>query len=209
MAGLLTNFRNTVILGLVLATLLLVATGFITPRGFDREFARAVLNWAASVSTVLWLGLLYYFNAVQLRVMSQIPAEQKSVINLYISPEALFWVRWGSLATVGFGTLAMIAHSGTYLAEIMSMGLFEGFAPGDPGYVGLGVAAWLALIMFFNTWALIWPNQRRALNLGQGQVELDEDTRAKAARVAMLATRVNLLLSLPMLTFLTMQPLYG
>lgn len=209
MAGLLTNFRTTIILSLVLAILLLVASGFVTPRGFDRELLRAGLNWATSVSATLWMGLLYYFNVVQIRVMPQIPAEQKQVINLYITPTALFWIRWSALATIGFGACAMVAHAGTYLVEIMSFGFHRGFESGDQGYTLMGVGAWLALIMFLNTWAVIWPNQRRALNIGMGAVELDEDTRAVAARVAMLATRTNLLLSMPMLTALALQPLFG
>jgi uncharacterized membrane protein len=209
MAGLLSNFRNTVIFGLILAALVLVAAGFITPRGFDREFARAVLNWAMAVSGLLWLGLLCYFNFVQFRVWSQIPADQKQIVNLYITPEALFWVRWASLATILFGALAAIAHAGTYLAKIMTFGFFRGFEAGDQAWVLLGVGAWLALVMFLNTWAVIWPNQRRALNIGQGAVEHDDETRATAGRVAMLATRVNLLLSVPMLTYLALQPLFG
>ncbi|NBW08509.1 MAG: hypothetical protein EBR82_10820 [Caulobacteraceae bacterium] len=209
MAGLLSNFRNTVILGLILAALLLAATGFVSPGGFDREFLRAVMNWALAVSALLWLGLLCYFNLVQFRVWSQIPAEQKSIVNLYITPEALFWVCWASLATVAFGALAMIARAGTYLVEIMSFGFHRGFEPGDQAYALMGVGAWLALIMFLNTWVVIRPNQKRALNIGQGAVEHDEDTKARAARVAMLATRVNLLLSIPMLTYLAVQPLFG
>ena len=209
MAGLLTNFRTTIIVSLILAALLLAAAGFVTPRGFDREFARAVLNWAMAVSGLLWLGLLCYFNFVQFRVWSQIPAEQKSIVNLYITPEVLFWVRWASLATILFGALAMTAHAGTYLVEIMTLGFARGYGSGDQAYTVMGAGAWLALIMFLNTWAVIWPNQRRALNIGQGVVEHDEDTRAKAARVAMLSTRVNLLLSVPMLTYLAVQPLFG
>lgn len=209
MAGLLSNFRNTAILGLILAALLLAATGFVSPGGFDRELLRVVMNWALAVSGLLWLGLLCYFNAVQFRVWSQIPAEQKSIVNVYITPEALFWVRWASLATILFGACAAIARAGTYLAKIVTFGFFKGFAPGDQAYALMGVGVWLALIMFLNTWAVIWPNQRRALNIGQGAVEHDEDTRAKAARVAMLATRVNLLLSIPTLTYLAIQPLFG
>ncbi len=209
MAGLLSNFRNTLILGVILAALVLVAAGFVTPGGFDREFLRAVMNWALAVSGLLWLGLLCYFNFVQFRVWSQIPAEQKSIVNLYITPEALFWVRWASLATILFGACAAIARAGTYLAKIMTFGFFRGFESGDQAYALMGVGAWLALIMFLNTWVIIWPNQRRALNIGQGAVEHDEDTRAKAARVAMVATRVNLLLSIPMLTYLAVQPLFG
>jgi uncharacterized membrane protein len=209
MAGLLTNFRNTIILSLVLAALILVASGFVAPRGFDRELLRAALNWAAAVSGTLWMGLLYYFNFVQIRVMPLIPAEQKQVVNLYIAPEALFWVRWASLGAVGFGACAMIAHAGTYLAKVLSLGFFRGFEQGDQAYALMGTGAWLAVIMFLNTWGVIWPNQKRALNIGMGAVELDDDTRAKAARVAMLATRTNLLLSMPMLTALALQPLFG
>jgi uncharacterized membrane protein len=210
MAGLLTNFRTTILVSLGLAAMMIVAFGFSAPGGFDRIFLQAALRWAHVGSGILWIGLLYYFNFVQIRVMPQIPTEQKITVTRYIAPEALFWFRWSALSTVVFALALMACRSGTYSLEVLSFGLHEGFAPGDQAYILMGVGVYLALIMFLNVWGVIWPNQKRALNIGMGQVELDEETRIKAARVAMLASRTNLLLSLPMLTSMAMyQTLFG
>jgi uncharacterized membrane protein len=204
MAGLLTNLRNTIILSLVLAVITAFAFGSISSGGFDRDFLQGCLRAAEAVSRILWIGLLYYFNLVQIRVMPQIPTEQKQVINRYIAPEALLWFRWAALATMVFSFGAMLARAGTYTAEVLSFGWFRGFNDGDQAFILMSVGVWLAVIMFLMVWLIIWPNQKRALNLGMGAVELDDDTRTKAGHVAMLASRTCLLLSLPMLTALAM-----
>jgi len=187
-AGLLSNFRNTIVLSAILALLFIIAYGMHSPGGFDGSFAQAVFRWIHVAAGILWIGLLYYFNFVQIR-----PAVSK-----YIAPEALFWFRWAALVTVlaGIGILAIRGHD--YAANVLSFGLAGG---GVQTYALMGTGVYLALIMFLNVWGIIWPNQKRAL----GIVEATPEVKAKAAKIAMLASRTNLLLSLPMLTAMTMQ----
>ncbi len=206
MAGLLSNFRNTLILSLLLAAVMIFAFGRVSPGGFDISFWQAVARWAHVGFGILWIGLLYYFNFVQIRVMPTIPGELKPAVSNYIAPEALFWFRWAALATVvaGLAILALRGHG--YAMEVLSFGLAGGLVQGDQGYMLLGVGVWLAIVMFLNVWGIIWPNQKRAL----GIVVVDDDKKARAARVAMLGSRTNLLLSLPMLTSMAMyQTLFG
>ena len=200
MANLLTNFRNTIVLSLLLAALMIFAFGRVAPGGFDISFWQAVLRWAHVGSGILWIGLLYYFNFVQIRVMPSIPAELKPAVGKHIAPEALFWFRWSALATVVFGIGVLLMRGHAYAAEVLSFGLAGGLVQGDQGFMLMGVGVWLAIVMFLNVWGIIWPNQKRAL----GIVVVDDDKKAKAARVAMLASRTNLLLSLPMLTSMAM-----
>ncbi len=203
MAGLLSNFRNTFIVGLVLAVLMIV--GFATgPHGTDSSFIEAVMRWMHVFFGILWIGLLYYFNFVQIRVMPAVPAELKPGVSKYIAPEALFWFRWAALATVIMGLA--IAGQRHYIGQTLSLGFAGTDAADKTHYLLLGLGMWLGIIMMLNVWGIIWPNQKRALGL----VEADADTKAKAARVAMMGSRTNLLLSLPMLVSMTMsQTLYG
>jgi uncharacterized membrane protein len=206
MAGLLSNFRNTLILSLLLAGVMIFAFGRVAPGGFDLSFWQAVARWAHVGFGILWIGLLYYFNFVQIRVMPTIPGDLKPAVSKYIAPEALFWFRWAALATVlaGLAILGLRGHD--YAMEVLSLGFAGGLAAGDQQYTLLGVGVWLAIVMFLNVWGIIWPNQKRAL----GIVVVDDDKKAKAARVAMLGSRTNLLLSLPMLTSMAMyQTLFG
>ena len=206
MAGLLSNFRGTVLLSLLLAAVMIFAFGRIAPGGFDPIFWQAALRWVHVVAGVLWIGLLYYFNFVQIRKMPEIPGELKPAIARYIAPEALFWFRWSALATVLAGFAVMILRGHVYAAEVLSFGLAGGLVQGDQGFALMGVGVWLALVMFLNVWGVIWPNQKRALGL----VAVDDHKKARAARIAMLASRTNLLLSLPMLTAMAMyQTLFG
>jgi len=206
MAGLLSNFRNTLILSFVLAGVMIFAFGRTAPGGFDISFWQAVARWSHVGFGILWIGLLYYFNFVQIRVMPTIPGDLKPAVTKYIAPEALFWFRWAALFTVlaGLAILALRGHG--YAMEVLSLGLAGGLVQGDQGYMLLGVGVWLAIVMFLNVWGIIWPNQKRAL----GIVVVDDDKKARAARVAMLGSRTNLLLSLPMLTSMAMyQTLFG
>lgn len=206
MAGLLSNFRNTLVLSLVLALVMIFAFGRIAPGGFDLGFWQAALRWVHVVAGILWIGLLYYFNFVQIRVMPQIPGELKPAVSKYIAPEALFWFRWSSLVTVLAGLTVMVLRGHAYAAEVLSLGFAGGLVQGDQQYVLMGLGVWLAIVMFLNVWGIIWPNQKRAL----GIVVVDDDRKARAARIAMLGSRTNLLLSLPMLTAMAMyQTLFG
>ena len=204
MAGLLANFRNTIILSVILSLVIVVAysTG---PQGTGPAFVQAVFRWLHVFFGILWIGLLYYFNFVQIRKMPEIPAELKPAVSKYIAPEALCWFRWSALITVLMG-LAIAGVRG-YSAETLSLGLAGGYNPAlDKQYTLLGLGMWLGIIMMLNVWGIIWPNQKRAL----GIVEADADTKAKSARMAMLGSRTNLLLSIPMLTTMAMsQTIYG
>src|SRR3990167_2308024 len=200
-AGLLSNFRNTIILSVVLALVMVFAYS-TSPHGVDATFFQAVFRWMHTFFGILWIGLLYYFNFVQIRVMPAIPAELKPAVSKYIAPEALFWFRWAALATWVMGVI--LAMNRGYLVEAFTLGATEGFSV--PQHTMIGTGMWLATIMFINVWAFIWPNQKIALGL----VEADADAKAKAGRTAMLFSRINTLLSVPMLVTMTMsQTIFG
>jgi len=206
MGKLLSNFRTTFLLSIVLAGVMILSFGRIAPGGFDMSFWQAVLRWVHVVAGILWIGLLYYFNFVQIRVMPSIPAELKPAVSKHIAPEALFWFRWSALVTVLAGLGIMLARGHAYSAEVLSFGLAQGLTEDQKGFTLMGIGIWLAIIMFLNVWGIIWPNQKRAL----GIVVVDDAAKAKAARIAMLGSRTNLLLSLPMLTSMAMyQTLFG
>ena len=181
MAAVLQSLTNTVIAGLVLAILVFL---FIGNMEFDMLFWSFLFRWLHVVSGVMWIGLLWYFNFVQIPNMPNIPDDQKPAVSKVIAPAALFWFRWGAMATIITGLiLAMVSG---YLIEAITIS--------EQGTI-IGIGMWLGTIMWFNVWFVIWPNQKKAL----GIVEADADTKAKAARTAMLFSRTNTLLSIPML----------
>ena len=178
MGKLLENLNVVLLAGLVLAIALMA--------GFHAESlsAEGILRWLHVFFGVTWIGLLYYFNFVQIPTMPSVPAELKPGISKYIAPKALFYFRWGAALTVLTG--AILAYVNNYLVEALTL---------QPQVRLIGIGMWLALIMAFNVWVIIWPNQQKALGL----VEADDATKAKSARTAMLASRTNTLLSIPML----------
>ncbi|PZR34547.1 urate hydroxylase PuuD [Caulobacter segnis] len=204
MSGLLSNFRNTIIVSFILALVIVIGYGH-GPQGHGLVYAQAIFRWLHVLFGILWIGLLYYFNFVQIRVMPQIPAELKPAVTQYIAPEALFWFRWAALATWVMGVI--LAYSRGYILEAFTLGLAGGYTPGvDMGFTFIGTGMWLATVMFLNVWGVIWPNQKRAL----GIIEVDADAKAKAARTAMLFSRINTLLSIPMLATMAMnQTVFG
>ena len=147
-------------------------------------FLRTIHTWFG----ILWIGLLYYFNFVQIPTMPKVPAELKPGVTKFIAPAALFYFRWAALGTVLIGLL-LAMHLG-YMVEALTL---------QRGFRLIGIGMWLGIIMMLNVWGIIWPNQKRAL----GIVEADADTKAKAGRTAMLASRTNFVLSLPMLYAMT------
>lgn len=201
MQGLLSNFRNTMILSGLLAGVMIF--GYLGHnRTADVIFVQAVLRFLHVGFGILWIGLLYYFNFVQIRKMPEIPPEMRPAISKYIAPEALFWFRWAALFTWVSGLL--LAWSRGYLGSAITLGASEGFV--SPQHTFIGVGMWLATVMFLNVWLFIWPNQRIAL----GMVEADDAAKAKAGRTAMLFSRTNTLLSLPMLVTMAMnQTIFG
>ncbi len=188
MAGILTSLRNTVISGFVLAVILgLIYAGM---QGYDGySFGAFFFRWLHVISGVMWIGLLWYFNFVQIPNMPNIPDEQKPAIGKVIAPAALWWFRWAAMATIITGLILAMLNG--YLIEAIFLGLTDGV----PKHTMIGIGMWLGTIMFINVWFVIWPNQKRAL----GIVEADADTKAKSARTAMLFSRTNTLLSVPML----------
>ena len=153
------------------------------------DFGTFFFRWLLVLSGVMWIGLLWYFNFVQIPNMPNIPDEQKPAIGKVIAPAALFWFRWGAMATIVTGLI--LAWMNGYLGSAILIGLTDGVAK----HTMIGIGMWLGTIMWFNVWFIIWPNQKRAL----GIVEADADTKAKSARTAMLFSRTNTLLSIPML----------
>ena len=200
MSKLLSNFRATLTVSFLLACVMIYSFG--AGRFDDVIFWQAVLRWVHVVAGILWIGLLYYFNFVQIRKMPDIPAELKPAVSKYIAPEALFWFRYAALATWIMGVI--LAFNRGYLVQAFTLGALDGFSV--PQHTFIGVGMWLATIMFFNVWVFIWPNQKIALGLVEG----DAEAKAKAGRLAMLFSRTNTLLSVPMLVTMTMnQTIFG
>ena len=189
MTALLSNFRNTIIVSVVLA--LIMVAGYYVHRTSDGAFYEAVFRWMHVFFGILWIGLLYYFNFVQIRVMPNIPAELKPAVSKYIAPEALFWFRWAALATWVMGVILAIDRG--YLLQAITLGFSE--HPINPQHTFIGVGMWLGLIMAFNVWFIIWPAQKKILGIIQATAE----EKAAAAPRALFASRTNLLLSLGML----------
>jgi len=156
---------------------------------FDRLFWSWLFRYIHVVVGIMWIGLLWYFNFVQIPNMVNIPDEQKPAIGKVIAPSALFWFRWAALLTILSGLI--LSYLNGYMHEAMTLGIGSGGGKNT----AIGIGMWLGLIMAFNVWFVIWPNQKRAL----GIVESDPDLKAKSAKTAMLFSRTNTLLSLPML----------
>ena len=182
MGKILENLHVTLFVGLVLAIALMA--------GIHGDALRPdlVFRWLHVFFGITWIGLLYYFNFVQIPTMPTVPAELKPGVTKYIAPKALFFFRWGALLTVLTG-IALAGIMG-YTVEAFTL---------KPGFQLIGIGMWLALIMAANVWFVIWPNQQRALGL----VPAEDASKAKSARLAMLASRTNVILSLPMLYAMT------
>ena len=167
----------------------------------DMAFWTFIMRWLHVLSGVMWIGLLWYFNFVQIPNMAKIPDEQKPAIGKVIAPAALWWFRWGAMATLITGLI--LAWINGYLWGAITLDYF--FTGGVPKNWGIGIGMWLGTIMFINVWFVIWPNQKKAL----GIVEVDAETKAASARTAMLFSRTNTLLSIPMLfSMVSAQNLY-
>jgi uncharacterized membrane protein len=192
------NLRNVVIASFVLSILLVGV--YCVVQGFDGPtFELFTLRWLHIVCGVMWIGLLWYFNFVQIPTMPKVPDELKKGVTGYIAPQALFWFRWGAMGTIFFGIV--LAFRNNYLIEAYSLDLSQGLAgwPVVPKDLAIGIGMWLGTIMWFNVWFLIWPNQQKALNIGGKYSDLPAPEKAAAAKTATMFSRINTLLSLPML----------
>jgi uncharacterized membrane protein len=182
----LNSILGTIITGFVLAIAiaLAVGTGAVNVLAFE--------VWFHVLAGVVWIGLLYYFNFVQVPAVGNALAEADSggpgpaAINKYVAPRALLWFRWGAVATwlTGVGALQNLAEGGAAKAFMLAEGMQV-----------IGIGAWLGTIMLFNVWVLIWPNQKKIL----GMVDATAEEIAGAKKVALMASRTNTLLSIPML----------
>ena len=200
MGNLLSSLPKTIHASLGLAVLLFLGLFFGNDGfEFDRYFWSWLFRFIHVVVAIMWIGLLWYFNFVQIPNMPKIPDEQKPAIGKVIAPAALFYFRWAALLTIISGLI--LGYLSGYLHEAMTLGINSGGGKNT----AIGIGMWLGLIMAFNVWFVIWPNQKRAL----GIVECEPDKKAKSARTAMLFSRTNTLLSLPMLlTMVAAQNLY-
>ena len=168
---------------------------------YDRNFWCTTFRYLHVLSGIMWIGLLWYFNFVQIPNMPNIPDEQKPAIGKVIAPAALFWFRWAALATIITGLI--VSYLNYYIVEALSFGLLTNGASSKS--IAIGIGMWLGIIMAYNVWMVIWPNQKKAL----GIIQVDKDEKAKSARTAMLFSRTNTLLSIPMLlSMVTAQNLY-
>jgi uncharacterized membrane protein len=172
------NLHAVLLVGLLLAVAVIYGIG---PNG---DHWHAVFRWLHTFFGILWIGLLYYLNFVQVPTMPKVPAELKLAVSKFIAPSVLFFFRWGAALTVLTGLI--VAHLAGYLVPALML---------ESTYLLIGLGMWLALIMAFNVWFVIWPNQKKAL----GIVPADDATKAKAATTAMMFSRTNLLLSIAMI----------
>ena len=200
MGNLLSSLSKTIHASLALAIILFLGLFYQNDGfSFDRIFWSWVARYTHVIVGIMWIGLLWYFNFVQIPNMAKIPDEQKPAIGKVIAPAALFYFRWAAALTILSG-LILAALNG-YLHDAMTLSIGSGI----PKHTAIGIGMWLGIIMAFNVWFVIWPNQKRAL----GIVECEPELKAKSARTAMLFSRTNTLLSLPMLlTMVAAQNLY-
>lgn len=180
------NLHLVLATGLVFAIIVIMSfTGWTGDTA--RDITDDVFRWLHLFFGVLWIGLLYYLNFVQVPTMPKVPAELKKGVTGYIAPNVFFFFRWAALLTVLTG-LTIAFHNG-YGAQALT---FSGNGADGVNLIGLGM--WLAIIMFLNVWLIIWPAQKKIL----GIVEATDAEKAAATPRALIASRTNLLLSLPM-----------
>ena len=187
MGAFFSSLNRTIAAGVVLLIVFIVISGLGTGawvRLSDHQWWSFVFRWLHVASGVMWIGLLWYFNFVQTPSMPKIPDEQKPAVSKVIAPTALFWFRWSALATVVTGLL--LAAMLGFLVPALSL---------QPGARAIGTGMWLALVMAFNVWFIIWPNQKKAL----GIVTVEPAAKAAAAKMAGMTSRFNTMLSVPML----------
>ncbi|MDP8914008.1 MAG: urate hydroxylase PuuD [Pseudomonadota bacterium] len=185
MAKLLGNLNLALLIGVLLLALAMAGLhgGLIGEAGYLNYW----LRFFHVLSGILWIGLLYYFNFVQIPTMPKVPAELKGGVSKYIAPEALFWFRWAAVATLLSGiAVAETNVTGRYLLQALTF---------QENYRVIGVGMWLGIVMAANVWFVIWPNQQKAL----GMKPASDEAKASSARIAMMASRTNLILSIPML----------
>ena len=188
MASFLNDLRFTISLSLILATL------FISLIIYLGDFQGITIFWiwflrlVHVIAGIIWVGLLFYFNFIQIPNMVKIPENQKSVISNIIAPSALFWFRWSAMATIIFGII--LAYFQGYIVEAFTLS--------ETHWV-IGIGMYLGIIMFLNVWLIIWPNQKKVL----GIIKVEENEKKLSSKRAFNFSRLNLVLSIPMLISMT------
>ena len=200
MINILQSLSRTVHYSILLAVILFLGLyfsgdGFV----FDQYFFSWLFRFIHVLVGIMWIGLLWYLNFVQIPSMPNIPDEQKPAITKVIAPKVLFWFRWAALATIISGLI--VAYLNGYVHQAMTLGIGSGGGKNT----AIGIGMWLGIIMAYNVWFIIWPNQKKALGIVESSVE----EKPIAAKKAMITSRVNTLLSIPMLlTMVAAQNLY-
>jgi uncharacterized membrane protein len=186
MGAILQSLSRTLTAGFVLLIIIAFIVGATgEPITFNAAYWTFFMRWLHILSGVMWIGLLWYLNFVQIPTVPKIePVEYRAAITKFILPNVLFWFRYGALATIVTGLT--LAYMNGYLVDALTF---------SRSAIAIGIGMWLGLIMAFNVWFIIWPNQKKVLGL----VEASAEAKAKAGRIAMLASRSNTLLSIPML----------
>ena len=190
MGAIFQSLGRTIIAGVVLVVILLIAAGTFGRMG-EHGYWTFFMRWLHILAGVMWIGLLWYFNFVQTPSMPKIPDEQKPAVSKVIAPTALFWFRWSALSTVLTGLIVLSLQPG-YLISALSI---------QPPNRAIGIGVWLGLVMAFNVWFIIWPNQKKAL----GIVQVSPEEKARAAKMAGMTSRFNTMLSVPMLYMMVAQ----
>src|SRR5262245_42499727 len=194
MAAFLSNLRNTVLAGFGLAFivfLIYLSSGQYNPS----VFWPFLFRWLHILSGIMWIGLLYYFNFVQTPTMPKIPDELKGGVSRFVTPPAHYLFRWRAIATLVFGIILALLYG--ELLDGYTLNALDGFI--NLRTMLLGIGMWLGTIMWFNVWFVIWPNQQKALNIGNAYPDLPTDQKQAAARTAGMFSRINTMLSIPML----------
>ena len=200
MVSILQSLSKTIHLSIVLAILLFLGLFYFGgDLSFDQLFWSWLFRYLHVLSGIMWIGLLWYLNFVQIPNMPKLTDEQKPAITKVIAPAVLFWFRWAALVTIITGLV--VATINGYVHQAMTLGITSGYGRD----VAIGIGMWLGIIMAFNVWFIIWPNQKKAL----GIVDCPPEQKPISLKKAVMASRINTLLSLPMLLTMVMaQNLY-
>jgi len=189
MISILQSLPKTIHLSIAISIVLFLGLFFGGDLSFDRLFWSWLFRYFHVISGIMWIGLLWYLNFIQIPSMPKITDEQKPAITKIIAPAVLFWFRWAALATIVTGLI--VAYLNGYVHQALALGIGSGGGKNT----AIGIGMWLGLIMAFNVWFIIWPNQKKAL----GIVEATPEEKPAALKKAVIASRINTLLSLPML----------
>ena len=189
MGAIFQSLGRTIVAGLIILVVIMVIAGTFGKMA-DMSWWTFFFRWLHIMSGVMWIGLLWYFNFVQTPSMPKIPDEQKPAIGKVIAPAALFWFRWGAMSTIVTGLILALMNN--YLVQALSL---------QKPFTAIGLGMWFGIVMWFNVWFIIWPNQKKVL----GIVSVGAEEKAAAARLAGMASRFNTMVSLPMLFFMAAQ----